>query len=420
MADKTTKGFYGWTALSGAMLVYFTTIGTFFYSYGVFLPFMCNQYDWSRVMVGAGLSIALLAFGLPGPLIGASIARFGPRINIIFGNLLVAIGLACMSIATEIWQLYLFYGVFIGLGAGFGLYMTCTTVANNWFVKKRSLAMGLVTAAGGLGGLAFPLLITALISSIGWQMSWLVLASIQLVLTVVIGGIILVRNSPEDMGQVPDNMPMSQSSLAVKAAGYASVGGASDWETKQAMRNPVVWLIAIMCSASFLALGTVISHQVAYLEDIGFSPIIAATTLSVVAGMSILGRLGFGLLGTKFDVRHLAIASCVGQFIALVILLTARSLFLIYVYAGLFGICYGALVVALPTFIGTYYGRSHYAQILGFIFPLTLIAEAAGPLMGGAIYDATGTYTLAFAIITGFSVVGLICAILARKPKLNT
>ncbi|MCD6567466.1 MAG: hypothetical protein J7K94_01830, partial [Dehalococcoidia bacterium] len=118
MADKTTKGFYGWTALSGAMLVYFTTSGTFFYSYGVFLPIMCNQYDWSRVMVGAGISIALLAFGLPGPLIGASIARFGPRVNIIFGNLLVAIGLACMSIATEIWQLYLFYGVFIGLGAG--------------------------------------------------------------------------------------------------------------------------------------------------------------------------------------------------------------------------------------------------------------------------------------------------------------
>ncbi|GAH60552.1 unnamed protein product, partial [marine sediment metagenome] len=123
---KKRGGFYGWIALAGAMLVYFTTSGTFFYSYGVFLPAMCNEYGWSRAIVGGGLSVALLAFGLPSPLIGASIARFGPRANIVFGNLLVVIGLAGMSITTEVWQLYLFYGILVGLGAGFGLYLPCT------------------------------------------------------------------------------------------------------------------------------------------------------------------------------------------------------------------------------------------------------------------------------------------------------
>jgi len=416
---KKPERFYGWIALAGAILVYSISSGTFFYSYGVFLPFMCNEYDWSRALVGAGLSVALLAFGLPSPLIGASIAKFGPRVNIIFGNLLVVIGLAGMSITTQLWQLYLFYGILVGLGAGFGLYMTCTTVANNWFVRKRSLAMGVVTTAGGLGGLTFPPLVAALISSIGWQMSWLVLASIQLIGTVVIGGIILVRNRPEDMGQVPDGMPMAQNSEIVEETSYASAGdqSASDWETREAVRNPVTWLITTLCAANFLAIGTVTAHQVAYLEDMGFSPIIAAMTLSLVPGTSILGRLAFGLLGIKFNVRHLAIVSFVAQVIALAILLTARSLFLIYTYAALFGISYGALVVALPTFIGTYYGRSHYAQILGFIFPMAIIAEAVGPIMAGAIHDAMGTYTLAFAIITGFSIVGLICTVFARQPK---
>ncbi|MBW2006181.1 MAG: hypothetical protein JRI72_16570 [Deltaproteobacteria bacterium] len=107
------SNFYGWIALAGAMLVYFTTSGTFFYSYGVFLPAMCSEYGWSRALVGGGLSVALLAFGLPSPLIGASIARFGPRANIVFGNLLVAIGLAGMSIATKVWQIYLFYGIMV-------------------------------------------------------------------------------------------------------------------------------------------------------------------------------------------------------------------------------------------------------------------------------------------------------------------
>ena len=94
---KTLRGgrvFYGWTALSGAMLVFFTTSGIFFYSYGVFLPFMSNEYDWSRSLVGGGLSVALLTFGLPSPLIGRSIAKFGPRATMVFGNLLVVVGLA--------------------------------------------------------------------------------------------------------------------------------------------------------------------------------------------------------------------------------------------------------------------------------------------------------------------------------------
>jgi len=416
---KKRGGFYGWIALAGAMLVYFTTSGTFFYSYGVFLPAMCNEYGWSRAIVGGGLSVALLAFGLPSPLIGASIARFGPRANIVFGNLLVVIGLAGMSITTEVWQLYLFYGILVGLGGGFGLYLPCTIMVNNWFIRKRSLGMGLVISAGGLGGFAFPPLATWLISTVGLQMAWLALAMMQLACAVLIGGLILVRNRPEDMGQAPDGISNAQANGIEDEPGYTSrvYQSPMDWQARQAIRKPTTWLIATLCAANFLAIGTVTAHQVAYLKDIGFSPIVAAMALGLVPGMSILGRLGFGLLGVRFEVRHLAIVSFIIQVTALIILLTTKTLFLIYIYAVLFGISYGALVVALPTFIGAYYGRIHYAQILGLIFPLAIIAEAAGPIIAGAINDAMGTYIPAFAIITGFSTVGLICAILAYPPK---
>lgn len=416
---KEGRGFYGWIALAGAMLVYFTTSGTFFYSYGVFLPAMCNEYGWSRALVGGGLSVALLAFGLPSPLIGASIARFGPRANIVLGNLLVVIGLAGMSITTEVWQIYLFYGILVGLGSGFGLYLTCTTLVNNWFIKKRSLGMGLVISAGGLGGFTFPPLVTWLISNIGLQMAWLVLALIQLVCTVLIGGLILVRNRPEDIGQAPDGISNAHANEIEEEKGRTSRVYQSplDWQVRQAIRKPTTWLIATLCAANFLAISTITAHQVAYLKDIGFSPIVASIVLGVIPGMSILGRLGFGLLGVRFEVRYLAIISSITQVIALVILLSTKNLLLIYTYAMLFGISYGALVVALPTFIGAYYGRAHYARILGLIFPLATIAEAAGPIMAGAINDAMGTYTLAFAIITGFSTVGLVCAILAYPPK---
>jgi len=416
---KKGRGFYGWIALAGAMLVYFTTSGTFYYSYGVFLPAMCNEYGWSRALVGGGLSVALLAFGLPSPLIGASIARFGPRVNIVFGNLLVVIGLAGMSITTKVWQMYFFYGILAGLGGGFGLYLACTAVVNNWFIRKRSLGMGLVISAGGLGGFTFPPLTTWLISSIGLQMAWLALSAIQLACAVMIGGLILVRNRPEDMGQAPDGISNTQASEIEEETGHTSrvYQSPMDWQTRQAIRKPTTWLIATLCSANFLAIGTVTAHQVAYLKDIGFSPFVAAMALGLVPGMSILGRLGFGLLGVRFEVRHLAIVSFIIQVIALVILSTTKSLHLIYTYAVLFGISCGALVVALPAFIGAYYGRVHYPQILGLILPLTIVAEAAGPIMAGAINDTMGTYLPAFAIITAFSTVGLVCAILAYPPK---
>jgi len=250
-------------------------------------------------------------------------------------------------------------------------------------------------------------------------MAWLSLAIIQLACAVLMGGLILVRNKPEDMGQLPDGILNAHDNEIEETTGNSSrvFQSSMDWQTRQAIRKPTTWLIATLCAANLLAIGTVTAHQVAYLKDIGFSPIVAAIALGLIPGMSILGRLGFGFLGVRFEVRHLAIASFIIQVTALIILLTSKTLLLIYIYATLFGISYGALIVALPSFIGAYYGRTHYAQILGLIFPLAIVGEAAGPIIAGVINDAMGTYIPAFAIITGFSTVGLLCAILAYPPK---
>jgi len=412
--------FYGWIALAGAALIFFTGSGTFFYSYGVFLPTMCDELGWSRTAMAAGLSLGLLTFGLPGPLIGASIARFGPRANMVLGSLVAALGLAGMSLSHEVWHVYFFYGGFIGLGTGFGMYIAGATVVNNWFIRKRSLAMGLLVAVGGLGGFAFPPLVTWLIYTIGWRMSWIVLAGINFTFAVLIGGLILIRNRPEDVGQVPDGISIEpvreEEGIDPPSRAYQSP---VDWETKQAIRKPTTWLITTLFAANFFAIGTVTAHQVAYLKDIGFTPIVAAMVLSLISGMSIIGRLGFGALSLRFEVRQLTIVSFVVQLIALAILLVTKNLVLIYIYAGLFGISYGALLTALPIFVGGYYGRTHYSQILGLIFSLGIVTEAVGPVLAGAIYDTTTTYAPAFIIVATFSFVGFICAILTRPPKMS-
>ena len=400
------------------MLVYFSLCGNILYAYGVFLPPMCEEFGWSRSALSGPFTAFALVGGILGPLAGISIGKFGARKNAIAGNLVVALGLMGMSLVKELWHVYLFYGVLIGAGLAFGTWIATVTVVNNWFIRRRSLAMGLLFAAGGIGGFAFPPLISWLISSLGWQMSWGCLAGSHMVLAVVIGGI-LIRNKPEEMGQVPDGE-------VAQAAQETGVGSppprqvyqtAVDWKVRDALRTRALWLVVISMAASLFSLDMLTIHQVAYLQDLGFSPMIAATALGLLAGISIIGRLLCGALGTRFEGRYLAAVCLAGFAVGIIILMNAKTLPLIYLYAIISGISYGGMIVLGPVLTGAYFGRAHYAQISGWTAPVATFIAAASPLLAGFIHDTTGSYIPAFLVAAAFLGVGLVCALLARPPK---
>jgi MFS family permease len=147
--------FYGWIALAGVGLVIFAAGGAFIHGFSVLLPEITREFDWSRGEVAMALTLGILAFGLPSPLFGMTVNKFGPRKTIIVGNALAAIGLAGVYFAQEVCHLYFLY-ILIGLGGGFGGFIANTAVVNNWFIRKRSLALGIFQACAGLGGIVFP------------------------------------------------------------------------------------------------------------------------------------------------------------------------------------------------------------------------------------------------------------------------
>jgi len=413
---STNKRFYGWIALIGAALSAFVGGGIFFYAYGVFLPIMCQEFGWSRAIVGLGMTLGAVCFSFFSPLAGITVAKFGARANLIAGNLLGAIGLACMFFAQEVWQVYLFYSL-AGFGCGIGGVIPATTIANSWFVKKRSLAVGIIMACGGLGGFIFPLLSTALTGSIGWRVSWVVLGGLLFVGASLIGGVIMARNKPEDMGQLPDGVIGKINVIRTDRSTSAMARESRGWTLRRVFGHPTIWLIIAFGAASGFVSGTIMGHQVAYLRDLGSNPMIAAFTLSVIAAFSIAGSLGCGALAMKFNIRILISIFFVVRLIALTILLTTHNIALIYLHSILFGISNGALGTSLYTIVGTYYGRANFARIQGIV-AMSFVLQAAGPVTAGAIYDNTGSYTLAFIIIAGVTSVGLLCAFLARPPRL--
>jgi MFS family permease len=407
-----SPGFYGWFALSGAVLVTLIVGGAFINTFGVFLPVFNQEFGWNRADISMALSLGIAAFGLPSMLFSIAVNRFGARLTIIIGNLLAAVGMVMLYFISALWQLYLVY-IFLGMAAGFGGYISCMTLANNWFIGKRALAMSVVTAAAGAGGLFFPPLTTLLINSLGWRESFLVLAALITAATIISG--LIIRNRPEDKGQLPEgfNAPLRPGQQQPPATGKSG----APWRLLDMFRSPAIYLILGFIITNAFTMGTMNTHQIAYIQDIGYSAMTAATTMSVFAILGLLGSLSFGTLALKINMRYLATTGLVLEFIGLIILLSSKSLAALYVYAGLIGLGTGAIFAAMPSFLGAYYPREHYARVTGLILPFHVIAQSIIGWVVGRLFDATQSYRLAFYILAGCVIIGVVCAFFARPPK---
>lgn len=405
------KPFYGWFAISGAILVTLIVGGAFVNAFGVFLPIFSEEFDWSRAEVSLALSLGIIAFGIPSLIFSAAVTKFGPRLTIIVGNLMTAAGLTALYFFNSLWQLYLIY-IFIGATAGLGGYIACTSIANNWFIKKRALALSMITAAAGAGGLFYPPMTTALLDVFAWREVWLVLAGIVTISTIIGGW--LVRNYPEDLGQTPDGIPPS---LSGDGGSVSTVNKKIDWKLTGVLKIPTTYFILGFVIANAFCMGTMNAHQIAYIQDIGYSAMTAATTMSVFAVFGLIGSLGFGTLALKINIRFLAGAGLISQIIGIIILLSTKNLAFQYIYPAFIGLGTGSLFAAMPSFLGAYYPREHFARVTGLFLPFHVVAQAAIAWIVGKLFDITGAYTLAFTIIGICVFAGVFCAYFALPPK---
>lgn len=412
------KEFSGWSTLAGAMLAYSCICGDVTYAYGVFLPSMNEAFGWPRSALSGPYMLFLITGGLLGPLVGWTIARFGARKNIILGNIFAVLGLLGMSQVREIWQVYLFFGVMGGLGLAFSEFLTMTTVINHWFIRKRSLALGLLFASGGVGGFLLPPLIVSFISGLGWRWAWVCLSLAHLLLAVVLAGI-LIRDTPESEGQLPDgrqgDVPSENLQSSLQGRVYST---AVDWSVRGALRTPALWLLLVLFSAVLFVHNMMTTHQVAYLRDLHYSPMVSATALGLMLGMSILGRLISGILGMRFDGRSLAAVFLGCMALGILSLLNAGTLFFVYLYSILTGIGFGGMIVLLPNVMGDYFGRKHFSRIVGWTTPVVTLVSAASPILAGFFYDRTGNYAIPFAAASVLLFVSIVLAFLVRPPRM--
>jgi MFS family permease len=414
VASAAPGGFYGWKVLAVVAVMYFAMTGLLLYSFPVFLPFLCKSFGWSRASVSWVNSLAMIVIGIASPFAGMFVTRYGARKAVVTGGVLCILCFVCAGFHTQLWQLYLAYAVLFGIGGSLCGMLTMTTIVNNWFVRKRALALSVLLTAGGIGGLVMVPFIMLIVHRFGWRSAYFLLAAMVLALLVILP-FYLVVNKPDDLRQVPDGALNQEKSHPSSPKQHLS-GTSVDFTAAEAIRTSAFWYLALFSATFMTGIQGFMLHQVAFLLDIGIASATAATAYSLFVGVSSAGRLGMGFLGIKFSTRPLAILAMLVLIFGMALMLWAKTLPMIFLYNALIGIGVGGAYVAIMNLMPLYFGRTHYPKIMGLALPFSTILGSIGSPITGRIRDIAGSYIPAWKLSIVILTIGLVLLILARPP----
>jgi MFS family permease len=409
-------GFYGYVNL-GVLFIYNIASMLSMTTFTMFLPFWVKEFAWDRGELSFANSISLVISGLAAPFAGMLVMKLGAKRNIIIGNLIMTAGVIILSFMSEMWHLYVFYGVFIGIGFTIGGMLSMTTIINNWFVVKRTMALSIAMASSGLGGIFIAPKMMELTTTMGWRFTYQVTAAAMFICCVLIPGLFL-KNSPEDLGQIPDGHA-SDKKMDIRPETSTSSNiyrTPVEFTAKEAIRTPALWFIVGYTTFQMLGLQALMTHQVAYLFDIGITPKMAALAGAIMSASMTVCQVGIGFLGLKFNIRSLAIASVVIVISGYILLIYARSVELVIVYSIIMGAGFGIQMLTMGTLIPNYFGMKEFPKIMGYAMPIGIILGGIGAPGAGYIREMTGSYIPAFQIALAIAVIAFICIICAKPP----
>ncbi len=390
MADPIRTRFYGWWIVGGSFAILFVTVGIGLYVPPVFLVPLQEHFGWSRAAIATGGAIAAIVSGIVSPLVGVWIDRYGSRKVMIVGALCMGGAFALFGIMRSLWQLYAF-NVVAAIGITCVAWIPNQTLISNWFEKKRGLAMGVAMTGIGFGGLIMAPFAALLIARFGWRLAFVAL-SVLIFVVVVAVVLTIVRSRPGDMGLLPDGAVTSAASTASGAGGQI----AASIELPQAVKTTAFWVLSIGNFLGVFASLSIVGHLVAFLRDMGFEGRTAAASLGLTVGVSVVGRVFFGVLADRSSKRAIASGAFALYAVAALLLLSIRSIGALPAFVVIFGLALGGVAVMIPLLVGECFGLLAFGKILGVIMISGTLGGATGPVLTGRIYDVTGSYNLAF------------------------
>lgn len=386
--------------------------GLLLYSFGVFLPYLNEEFGFSRAIGSSIFSFRsfVLAFSLT--LAGKLVDKYDPRKVVLGGGAIAALGVFLSGLATNGWQLYLTYGLLIGLGDGV-LYITCVAVVSRWFVKRRALAIGLITTGIPLSGLVTNPLTAWLISSFGLRHAFF---SIACIIMISVLSALVLRAYPEDKqlkpyGEgdefEPEGQPIDSGSK-----------NDNDWKALEAIATPTFWLMYAMYFLGFTTFLIVVIHLFNFAIDLGVSPLVASGAPAAIGVGSLVGRIVLSALLTEVIQSTKVLLICfLFQGSSILLILGFGEIWSFYLFGLLFGFFYSGTVPIFPTLLSRFFGLSALGTIYGFFGTSYSVAAIGGPLIAGYIHDVTGSYLYPFVIAIALCYMAASLSFFIKKPR---
>lgn len=382
----------------GALLVQSVTIGCMF-AYGVFFTVLESEFGWSRTQLSTATALAFLSMGFMAIVVGRLNDQFGPRWVIAVTGSCTGIAYLLMYFLSSPWQLFLIYGVLIGIGLAAHDVVTLSTVAR-WFPRRRGVMSGVVKVGAAGGQMLVPLVAIALIATAGWRLAFVVLGLCAIVLLLVAAWLIGLKPSVARHSTKPVEV--------VSGLSFA-----------QARRTRLLWLLCTIQFLFFACLGTIPTHIVPHGVDSGMSAAAAATLLSVIAASSVLGRLLVGLSTDKLGGRTAYVICLAGLTLSLASLLFIQKPVMLYVFALLYGFSHGGLFTVVSPAVAEYFGMRAHGVIFGTIVFFGTLGGSSMPIITGMIFDKLGSYSMAFIILSAMAAFSFVLAVFIDRPAVS-
>ena len=376
---------------------------------GVLITSLQEEFGWSRATISVAISINLVIFGIVGPFAAALMERYGIRKVVSIALLTMSMGAFSTLLMQHPWQLYLSWGVIVGLSTGSIVSVVAASVSQRWFVERRGIVVGALTAAGATGQLAFLPLLAWLASRYGWQA--VSIAAALSALTVMPIAAFFLRNMPSDIGILPYGAP-------------------ADYVFERSQINPIrraftglriaassgdFWLLAgtfFICGAT--TNGLIGTHLIPAGVDHGMTEIAAANLLAIIGIFDIIGTMASGWLTDRYDSRRLLFAYYGLRGLSLMILPFAldNSNFVLIAFIVFYGLDWVATVPPTVNLAQKTFGPAWGTVVYGWIYSAHQLGAATAAFVAGYMRGEQGDYVLAF---TGAGWLSLLAAFLAIR-----
>jgi sugar phosphate permease len=381
-------------------------------AFGAYLAVLADEQGWSKTALSGAAALQQMEVALLGPVLGWLLDRFGPKGFVRAGIFVFGLGLCLLS---QVESLGTFYAAFIVIALGSSLcgFFPLNVAIIHWFEKKRARALSAMSIGLACGGIFVPLVAHS-ITSFGWRTT--ALASGIVAIAVGLPLAWMIRNSPREIGEVPDGMGAA---TPEGQAAHAEVSdGTRDFTAREALRTSAFWLISLGHGFALFIVHAVSVHAITHVKQhLGYTVAQAAFVITLVTIFQIVGVVLGWLIGERYRKRLIAAACMLAHALGLLLLTYAVNVAMVVAFAVLHGTAWGLRGPFMQAIRADYFGRSAIGMILGLSFMIIVIGQVGGPVIPGIFADITGDYRVGFTILAVLAGIGSLFFVLARKPK---